>query len=158
DQAQHINFARAQLILGSVLSQLRRDFGRYSLVSSMDTPDRVQQFSAYVSLQDVSPSTRFDGAQDLNIPGIGRQYDDLGVREFVSDPVDGFGAIHIGHLNIHQSDIRPVPSKLLDGLLAVGRLGYQLHVWFSLNQGRDSLAQKGMVIHGEDPNHTTIGA
>src|SRR5208337_2867513 len=89
DQAQHINFARAQLILGSVLSQLRRDFGRYSLVSSMDTPDRVQQFSAYVSLQDVSPSTRFDGAQDLNIPGISRQYDDLGVREFVSDPVDG---------------------------------------------------------------------
>lgn len=31
NQTKHINLARAQLILGSVLSQLRRDFGRYSL-------------------------------------------------------------------------------------------------------------------------------
>src|SRR6202162_6150498 len=66
NQTKHINFARAQLIIGSVLSQLRRDFGRYSLVSGMDTPNRVQQFSAHVSLPDVSPSTRFDGAKDLN--------------------------------------------------------------------------------------------
>src|SRR5271166_1315511 len=72
NQTKHINLARAQLILGSVLSQLRRDFGRYSLVSGMVTPDRGQQFSVHVSLQDVSTSTRFDGAQDLNIPGISR--------------------------------------------------------------------------------------
>src|SRR5271165_4423308 len=72
DQAKHIYFARSQRIIRSVLSQLRRDFGRYSLVSGMDTPDRVQQFSVHVSLQDVPLSPRFDGAQDLNIPGISR--------------------------------------------------------------------------------------
>src|ERR1700758_2777311 len=61
NQTKHINFARAQLIFGSVLGQLRRDFGRYSLVSGMDAPDSVQQFSAHVSLQEVSPSTCLDG-------------------------------------------------------------------------------------------------
>jgi hypothetical protein len=39
NQMKHINFARAQLIVGSVVGQFRRNFGRYSLASGMNRAD-----------------------------------------------------------------------------------------------------------------------
>jgi hypothetical protein len=63
----------------------------------------------------------------------------------------------VRHLNIHQSHVRSVPSKLFDGFLSVGRLRYDFHIGLSLYQGRDPFAQQGMIINGEDPNQVRIG-
>ena len=128
NQANHINFARTQLIVGSMLGQLGRNIGRNSFVSGVDTPDRVQQFSVYVSLHYVPASTRFDGSQHLDITGIGRKNYDLCIGKFVPDPANCFRAVQIRHAKIHQSDVRAMPPKLFDGLLSVGGLGYKLHV------------------------------
>jgi cysteine desulfurase / selenocysteine lyase len=76
------------------------------------------------------------------------------VREFTSDPADGFGAIHIRHLNIHQGHIGAVQPKLCDCLLAVARFCHQFHVWFGLDRCGDALAQERMIIHGHDANRT----
>ena len=51
-----------------------------------------------------------------------------------------------------------VLPKLLDGFLPVGGLRYQLHVWLGIDQSRDPFAQEGVIINGEDSNHTRTGA
>ena len=60
NQTKHLNFARTQLIVGSVLSQLRRNLGRNSLAPGMNRADCLQQFCADVSFQQVTPRTRLD--------------------------------------------------------------------------------------------------
>ena len=54
NQTKHINFARTQLIVGSVVGEFRRNFGRYSLAPGMDGADRLQQLCADVSFQQVT--------------------------------------------------------------------------------------------------------
>ena len=63
NQTKHINFARTQLIVGSVVGQFRRNFGWNSLAPGMDRADRLQQLGADVSFQQV---TRFRNS--LNLP------------------------------------------------------------------------------------------
>src|ERR1019366_115262 len=60
NQTKHINFARTQLIVGSVVSQLRRNVGWYSLAPGVDRADSLQQFRADISFQQVTPRTRLD--------------------------------------------------------------------------------------------------
>ena len=76
NQPQYIKFARRQLVIGRMLSQLRRDVRRNSLLSGMDSTDSLQQFSMHMPLQYVTPGTRFKGPQHLSVACISRKNND----------------------------------------------------------------------------------
>ena len=46
-----------------------------------------------VSLYDVPASTGLYGFEDLNITRVGREDDDLGIGELISNPGDGFRTV-----------------------------------------------------------------
>jgi hypothetical protein len=56
----------------------------------------------------------------------------------------------IGHLQIHEGNVRPVPPELLDGLASRRGLRHQLHVRLEVDQRRDALAQKRSGEDGRD--------
>ena len=60
NQTKHIYFARTQMIVGSVVSQHRRNLGWYSLAPGMDGSNSLQQFCADIPFQQVPPCTRLD--------------------------------------------------------------------------------------------------
>jgi hypothetical protein len=50
-----------------------------------------------------------------------------------------------------------VQPELFDSFLAGGRFRDQLHIGFSVNQCRDSLAEKRMVVNAENPDWVGSG-
>src|ERR1700689_4723087 len=103
-----------------MLSQLGGDLRGDSLLAGMDSTYAVQEFSAHVSLQYVTPRTSFKSAQHLDIACVRRQDNDSGVGEFAADADDCLDAVQGRHLEIHQRYIRPVQSELFDRFLSVG--------------------------------------
>src|ERR1700677_5082342 len=103
-----------------MLSQFGGDLRGDSLSAGMDSTDRVQKFSAHVSLQYVTLCASFKSAQHLDVACIRRQHDDPRAGEFASNADDCLDAVQARHLEIHQSYVRPVQSEPLDRLLSVG--------------------------------------
>src|SRR5258708_38222378 len=59
DQPEHRDLARRQVLVRGMLSQLGGDLRGYSLLAGVDSPYGVQEFSAHVSLQYVTPGAGF---------------------------------------------------------------------------------------------------
>src|SRR5580704_556490 len=123
DQAQYVDFTRGQAVIRRVLGKLCGNLGRYALMTGMNRPDSLQEFSMHVALQDVCPGACFESAQRLYITSICSQDDDSRVRKLTSDFTDRVNAVCAWHLKIHQGYIRTMQSKLFYGILAIGRFG-----------------------------------
>src|ERR1700751_2494348 len=81
NQPQYVDFARGQFVICRMLSQLGRDFRWNSLLSGMDSTDGFQEFSVHMSLQYVTPGTRFESPQNLSVACIGRKNNNARIRE-----------------------------------------------------------------------------
>ena len=116
----------------------------------MHGADGLQQIRMHVSLQQVAARARLERAHHLDVPGVRRQNHDPGIGEFAADGDDCLDAADIRHLQIHEGDVRLVLAELLDRLPSRRGLRNELHVRLVADQHRDALAQKRMVISGED--------
>src|SRR5262249_20879987 len=65
---------------------------------------------------------------------------------------DRIEPVHLGHLEIHERDVRTMGTELLDSFLPVRTLGNHFHVCLARHQRRDAAAQDGMIVNSEDPN------
>ena len=90
----------------------------------------------------VYAGARLERPQNLDISYVSGQHDDSCPSEFATNRDDGLDAVHLRHLQIHQCHIRPVHSKLLYRLKAIGSLCDEFHVGLSGQELRDSVAKK----------------
>src|SRR6266566_4514169 len=74
---QDVHFTRSKLCIAVVLSQRRRYLGRNPLLSSMDLPNYIHQFSRRHCLQNVSASSSLKRPLNFRITGKGRQNDEM---------------------------------------------------------------------------------
>src|SRR5262245_4028394 len=125
-----------------MVGEFHRDFWWYSLLPGMHRSDGLEQFAVYLPLQDVPSCASLERSQHLHIAGVCRQDDDPGISEFALNSLDGFDAVEVRHLQIHEGDVRAVRSKLFDRLAPIRRLGHELHVRLGVDERRDSLTEE----------------
>src|SRR5262245_7134742 len=141
-----------------MIYKLRGYLLRYSPLSGMDGSNGLQELPMHLSLQQITSCSRLDGSDHLSIAAVRRQNDDPGTRKLLLDFADCLDAVQAGQLDIHERDIRSVRSDLLNGFLSTGRLRHQLHVAFSVDQGRDPSTKKRMVVHRKNPDQARVEA
>src|SRR3954447_22426921 len=99
------------------------DFGGYfrghPLLSRVDGADCVYEFLSQKALQEIAASAGLDGPLDLNVADVGCEDDDAGTGGLPTDGVGGLDSVHLGHLQIHERNIRTILTKEFDGFEAV---------------------------------------
>src|SRR3954451_9698239 len=136
-----------------MLGDFRGYFGGHSLLSRVDGADGFVEFLSQKALQEIAASAGLDGPLDLDIADVGCEDDDAGTGGLPTDGVGGLNAVHFGHLQIHEGNIRTILTKKLDGFQAVARLSDQFHVGLFSYQGGDAFTENRVVIHAENSNH-----
>src|SRR4029077_1824596 len=86
------------------------------------------------------------------------QHDNPGIVVFVPNPIDGFDAVEVRHLKIHERNVWSMQSKLFDRLLPVRRLSHELHIGLRVHECGNSLTEKRMIIDSQNPDQSRIGA
>ncbi len=97
---------------------------------------------------------RLKGPPDINVAIKDGKHDDPGAGEFSVDGNHRVNATNIAKFKIQERNVRPMRAKLLDGLAAVGCLGHDQHVRLIVDNGRDPLAEKRVVV---DTQHSYAG-
>jgi hypothetical protein len=59
---------------------------------------------------------------------------------------------HVRQSEVHEGYVRPVLTKLPDGVAAAGCLGHQLHVRLTVDNGSNRLVEQRMIINAENSN------
>lgn len=157
DQAQDLDFAGGQGVVGKMVSELGGNIGWDTLLSSVDGANCIEEFLAEETFQEESPSAGLEGARNLNVARVGCEHDESRIGKLASNGDDGINAIHVGHLEVHERDIGSVQAELFDRFTSGGSLGYDFHVRLIGDKGADAFAKERMIIDGEYSNQLGIG-
>ena len=152
NQSQHSDFRRRQCVVGSMLSDFIRRFGRKRLFPGMNRPDSFDQLLVERGFQEVPGGPGLHCSKNLRIAFVGRQHNDFRLRKFSADRQHRIEAVHLWHLQIHQRYVWPMGTKLLDSLAAIRGFADQSHVRLSADQYRDALPDQGVIVHRKNPN------
>src|SRR5258708_22232971 len=124
----------------------------------MDHANRLQKLFPQQTLEQIGSSARFECAQHLYVSRVSRQNNDSSRREFSANREHAVDTSQFGDLQMHQSHIRTMFSELFDRLAAIRSLSNKCHVRLAGQKRSDTLAEKGMVVHGENANRGPISA
>lgn len=125
----------------------------------MDLPDGFQKLLGAGILQQVSERARLHRGEDLVISGKAGEHENPGLGLLRGDPARGLYAVHAGHDEIHEDDVRLERGRLFHRFRPVLGLSDHLHVLFSCDEHLDSLADDRMVVHDQqayDLLHRTL--
>src|SRR4029077_2016075 len=90
----------------------------------------------------------------LDITNVGGQHDNSRVRKFRENRNHRIQTVHLGHLQIHERDVRTVRSMLVDGFAPVRSFGNQADVRLAREDCRDASPEKRVIVYCEDSNWT----
>ena len=76
----------------------------------------------------------FERSANLYIALVGREHNDLCIGKFAPNRVDRIQAVNLRHLQIHQRNVWPMRTKLLDRLAAVRCFADQCQIGLSTDQ------------------------
>jgi hypothetical protein len=72
--------------------------------------------------------------------------------KFVANGVYRVQSVHLGHLQVHQRDVRAVHAELLNRLPSIRRFRNQIHVRLAAQQRCDSLPEHRVIVDCKNPN------
>src|SRR5262245_57190682 len=144
--------AVGQGLFAEVLDQIRRRVGGHVFLAGRGIPDDGGELLWRGVLQQVPLRPGGQRARDVGVAFEGRQDDDACIRELPTDGDQGLDARQLRQLQIHQCDIGPMGSKLLNRLEPGRRLRDHLHVRLTVDNGDDAIAHQRVVVDGEDAN------
>src|SRR5580698_8331877 len=110
-----------------MVSEFSGNFRRYPLSPFHYRMNCFEELSI-MPFQYVSPGASAEGAQHLSVAAIGSEHNNSRVREFAKNTAGGLDSVEAGHLEIHQGNVWPMCSKLLNRLLTIGGFRHQFHV------------------------------
>src|SRR4029453_3509692 len=93
---------------------------------------------------------------DVFVAAVHRQRDDARAVIKLPDAADRFGTARDRELKVHERDVGPARQELGDGLVAVARLGDDLHVRLDANDLRAAFAHPGGGAHAQDANGAAL--
>ena len=97
---------------------------------------------------------RFD--EILWVLGDG-QDQDFGRRVGLANEAGGGQAIHDGHPEIHEDEVRLQLVAERDGFLAIARLAHDHQIWFATEQQTQAGPSQLMIINDEQPSREGTG-
>ena len=130
-----------------MFGELDGDLWRHYTTSGVHRSDHVAELLAHHSLEHESARAALECAHHLRVAPIGGQHDDSRIGPFRQDLTQRLEPAHAGHLQIHESDVGAVYSKLLDGIAAALALSNQFHVRLFAESGLDAIEQQRMIVH-----------
>lgn len=87
------------------------------------------------------------GAKHLDIAGKSGEYNDFCFSEFAANGDDRVQPIHVGHLQIHQLDVRAMGAVKMNRLSSIGSLGHQMQIWLVGKESYNPLSKDRMVVY-----------
>src|SRR5262249_31612308 len=112
---QDFNLALRESACDDVACQLFSDVRTDPLGSGVHRADRVQEILSYKTLQYIRLCAALQGARGQCIASVSYKHHDARLRVFTPDRNNRVDAAHIGHLKIHERDVRLAGAELLDG-------------------------------------------
>ena len=92
------------------------------------------------------------GAKDVLVAVIGGEDDDAGFGEVLADLAGSVDAVHLGHLEVHEDDIRQQGGVGCDCLLAVADGADYLKVRCGGEQGGEPLTDDLVIFDEQNTN------
>ena len=127
DQAQHRDFAQAQIVVADMQRDLGGDIAVHVAAPAMDVVNRIEHLGPQAALEQIARRPRLERAHCLHIAGIGGENQDACVGEIGTDRGDRIDAVHHRHLQVHQRHIGPQLAVARNCLGAVARLADHDH-------------------------------
>src|SRR5262249_3067444 len=107
-------------IFGGVSRSHIGAFGGRLFFPAVDSANSLQEFLIQQVLQQVSAGPNFHSAEHLDVTSVCGQDNDSSFRKFFENRGHGVKATHLGHLQVHQDDVRTVCSELFNCLASIG--------------------------------------
>src|ERR1700722_10300070 len=122
----------------------------------MDGAYGPQKFLIQISLEQVSPSTPVHSVFDITV--VSGQYDNSRAGKFLANRCHSIQAVHSGHLQVHQGDVRLVRTELLNRFSTTGSFRHHSHVWLAPQKRGQRLQEQRMVVDRKNPDHIGVSA
>lgn len=152
DASEDLDLTWRQGFIAEVFGKASRDYRRYALFPGMHSPDRIHETFVRHTLQQVRPRPGFQGAANFDISFERRQYDDSRFRKIGANGDQGIHAAHVGQSQIHECYVGPMLPEGFDAFRPIRRFRNEHHIRLIVNDRRDPLAQKRMVVYTENVN------
>lgn len=150
-QAQHLRLAFGQFF-GAVgrldfAHQASRGLRRELHLSVGGGFDGAAQFIGLGVLEQVSNRPRAHRAHYFIVLQHAGQRNDLHIGKFFAYVLNCRDAIHHGHDQVHQDDLRMQFADLLDPLRSVRRLAHDLQIWIERKKHAQPLTDYAVIVH-----------
>ena len=130
------------------------DHGVHQHVASSDGPDRVGQPLPGSVLEEESRRTCSHRLVDVLVE-VERGQHEHSCESRVGDQPGGLDAVHGGHADVHHDHVRELPSRDLDGRLAVGSCAHDLDVWLRVEDGCQAVTHHLLIVGHDHACHGT---
>ena len=107
---------------------------------------RSQLLCTYI-FENIRQRTCFQRRENVLILVIGGQYHDLRTRANLFDTPRRFDAVHAGHDQVHQDDVRDVLGGQFHGLFARPRLAHDRDIRLCDKESAHPLAYHRVIVH-----------
>src|SRR5262245_24689612 len=132
--------------------QARGDTWLYNALTRMDATDCVKQFSRRHIFQQIAPRARLHAVEDILVVVKSGEQNHSGFRQRVCDLRSRRDAVHLGHLYIHQDDIRLEGQSAFEGLLPIFGLADHDKALVQLEDGAQPLAHESLILGDQHAN------
>ena len=159
-QSQHVGLAlreRLRAFGGPDLPhQARGGFRRELHLTGRCGLDRPPQLVGLGVLQQIPNRAGPDRADDRRILQDAGQGQDFGIRERSPDLLRRGDAVHSGHQQVHQHDIRLELARQANSLRPVGRLSHDFQIGIQRQEHPQALADHAVVVGDQNPGHHRV--
>src|SRR6478672_1323339 len=174
DEREHLAFGRGQRVEQRRLGRPHRGQGRCDRlqeaprdrrgeqsVAPCDDPDRLDQFDRSNVLQEEAARPGSDRLDHVLVDVEGREDQDLGRAVLRGQDPRRLDAVQPGHPHVHQDDVRPQATGLLDRIESIGGLPHELDVLFGPQRHLERRAHERLIVGDEDAdrhgNSSSVG-
>nr|GEU28257.1 hypothetical protein [Tanacetum cinerariifolium] len=148
--AEDVAFARGQLVAMDAAGQLDRHFRHHVFFTGQHGVDARHQVVERRALGHVRAGAGAHAAVRFVFRFVAAEDDDLGARMARADAADRLDAVAVGHVQIHQQQVRLQALAHFHRLLAVGGLAQQRERVLLLDQRRHAGADQRVDVGDND--------
>lgn len=159
DEAQHLQFARGQFVkrvenvlarAGNFLHHARGDARMDDGFAGVSAAHRIGKFVGVNIFENVRERAGADGGKNIFVSVVRGEDDNLRARAVRFDETRSLNAIHIGHVQVHENDVRRELGDEFDSRLAIFRFTDDLNIGEGVEIAGQAETHNAMVVHEDE--------